>query len=224
MRFKVVLGIAALILGLLLCALGIRVLLSPALYRASARIEVRHTSAPGVYDPWFIQTEFELIQSDIILSNAIERLNLVANADGKKVGVGEPLLLLRKRLILRSFGEDVLEISVIDKSPERAARIANSIAETYLEFLTEQHRKLLDYIAKSKTFTGGDDAVSGGDTVRIVAAAVPPKSAIAPSFSLGVGALLCGLATSIAGCCLIFDRSPKALAYEAFQRVKSDRS
>ena len=91
---------------------------SPVLYRASARIEVKHKSAPGVYDPWFIQTEFEVIQSDIILSNAIETLNLVANLDGKKVDIGEALLLLRKRLILRSFGEDILEISVIDKSPQ----------------------------------------------------------------------------------------------------------
>src|SRR5581483_8232129 len=181
MRFEALLGTAVLILGLVLCTLGMRVVLSPVLYRASARIEVKHKSAPGVYDPWFIQTEFEVIQSDIILSNAIETLNLVANVDGKKVDLSKALLLLRKRLILRSLREDILEISVLDKSPEEAARIANAIAERYSNFRTEQHLKYLDYVAKSKTPTGGDDAVSWGDTVRIVAAAVPPKSAIGPS-------------------------------------------
>jgi uncharacterized protein involved in exopolysaccharide biosynthesis len=209
MKFKVVLGTAALILGLVLCALGIRILVSPVLYRASARVEVKHKSAPGVYDPWFIQTEFEVIQSDIILSNAIERLNLFANEDVKKVGVGEALLLLRKRLILRSFGEDILEISVIDKSPEEAARIAIAIAERYCDFITEQHLKLLDYVAKSKTSKSGDDAVLWGDTGRVIAVAVPPKSAIGPSLWLGVGALLCGLVASIAGFCVILGRSPK---------------
>jgi len=206
MRFEALLGIAVLILGLVLCALGIRVVFSPVLYRASARIEVKHKSAPGVYDPWFIQTEFEVIQSDIILSNAIERLNLVANVDSKKVDVGEALLLLRKRLILRSFGEDILEISVIDKSPQEAARIANAIAERYCNFRTEQHLKYLDYAAKSKSPPGGDDVFSGGDTVRIVAAAVPPRSAIGPSLWSGMGTLLCGLATSLAGTWVIFNR------------------
>jgi hypothetical protein len=206
MRFEALLGIAVLILGLVLCALGIRVLLSPVFYRASARIEVKHKSAPGVYDPWFIQTEFEVIQSDIILSNAIERLNLVANVDSKKVDVGEALLLLRKRLILRSFGEDILEISVIGKSPQEAARIANTIAERYCNFRTEQHLKYLDYVAKSKSPTGGDDVVSGGDTVRIVAAAFPPRSAIGPGLWSGMGTLLGGLATSLAGTWVIFNR------------------
>jgi capsular polysaccharide biosynthesis protein len=206
MRFEALLGTAVLIVGLVLCALGIRVVLSPLLYRASARIEVKHKSAPGVYDPWFIQTEFEVIQSDIILSNAIERLNLVANLDGKKVDVGEALPLLRKRLILRSFGEDILEISVIDKSPQEAARIANAIAERYCNLRTEQHLKYLDYVAKSKTTTGGDDVVSGGDTARIVAAAIPPKSSIGPSLWSGVATLLCGLAASVAGSWVIFNR------------------
>jgi uncharacterized protein involved in exopolysaccharide biosynthesis len=208
MRFEALLGTAVLILGLVLSVLGIRVVLSPVLYRASTRIEVKHKSAPGVYDPWFIQTEFEVIQSDIILSNASERLNLVASVDGRKVGVGEMLLLLRKRLILRSFGEDILEISVIDKSPEEAARIANAIAETYLAFQTKQHLKFLDYVAKSKTSTGGDEPVSGGDTFRIVAAAVPPDSAIGPSLWLGVGTL--AVRAGDVDCRLLRDPGPTA--------------
>lgn len=219
MKIKVVLGTAALILGLALCALGIRVLLSPVLYRASARIEVKHKSAPEVYDPWFIQTEFEVIQSDIILSNAIERLNLVANVDGKTVGVGEALLLLRRQLILRSLGEDILEISVIDKSPEEVARIVNAIAECYCAFRTDQRPKDSDYAAQSKTSTGVEDVVSGGDTVRIVAAAIPPKSAIGPSLWLGVATLLCGLVASIAGFCVILGRSPKELANGEIRRL-----
>lgn len=207
MKFTAILGRALLILGILLCGFGLWVMFGPARYRASAVVEVQHKSALGGYDPWFIQTEFELIQSDLILSNAIKRPNLAAKADVKKAGVGEALLLLRKRLILRAFGQDILEISVVDKSPKEAARIANAIAETYLAYQTEQKLKRLEYAAKSKTSTGGDDAVSGGETARLVAAALPPKAAMGPSQLLGVGSLLCGLATSVAGCALIFKQT-----------------
>jgi uncharacterized protein involved in exopolysaccharide biosynthesis len=235
MKFKIVLGTAILILGLVLCVLGIRILVSPVLYRASARVEVKHKSPPGVYDPWFIQTEFELIQSDIILRNAIEKLNLFANTDAKKVGINETLLLLRKRLSLRAFGEDILEISVIDKSPEEAARIANAIAERYCDFKTEEHFKLADYVTNSKTSKSDDNAVLWGETVRIIAVAVPPKSAIGSGLWLGAGTLLSGLMASIAGFCAILGLSPKELADGLIrrllhgkgtiivERVKSDR-
>jgi len=47
-------------------------------------------SSPGMmagYDPYFIQTEFELIQSEVILGKVIEELNL--NVEwGKKYNAG----------------------------------------------------------------------------------------------------------------------------------------
>ena len=58
------------------------------------------------YDPYFIQTEFEVIQSELILGKVIESLNL--NVEwGKKFRGGVPLKttetmeILKKRMELR---------------------------------------------------------------------------------------------------------------------------
>src|SRR5579863_7042722 len=59
----------------------------PEAYSSKARIKVERDvtdvagvdgtpSVRGVYDPYFIQTEFEVIQSEKILDKVIERLNL----------------------------------------------------------------------------------------------------------------------------------------------------
>ena len=45
---------------------------------------------PISYDPYFIQTEFEVIQSEVILGKVIEDLDL-NNEWGKKYANGEPL-------------------------------------------------------------------------------------------------------------------------------------
>ncbi len=44
----------------------------------------------GGYDPYFIQTEFEVIQSEIILDKVIKALNLDTRW-GKRLGNGDPL-------------------------------------------------------------------------------------------------------------------------------------
>jgi capsular polysaccharide biosynthesis protein len=124
----------------------------------------------------------------------VERLNLFADADGNKVTIDEASHLLQKRVSLRAVGQDIFEISLIDERPQEAARIANAIAEAYRDF-------------KSKH----------GGSVRIVAPAFPPESAIGPSFLLRAGLLFCGLAMSVAGCCVIFDRWPKTLATGAIR-------
>src|ERR1700746_3544497 len=58
----------------------------PELFASSARIKVEHDQSDisgindrgmmGGYDPYFIQTEFELIQSEVILDPVIEGLKL----------------------------------------------------------------------------------------------------------------------------------------------------
>src|SRR5579862_7184004 len=59
----------------------------PESFSSSARIKVERdtTDVPGItqtqnyagaYDPYFIQTEFEVIQSEVILDKVIESLNL----------------------------------------------------------------------------------------------------------------------------------------------------
>src|SRR5271170_2594566 len=59
----------------------------PEAYSSNARIKVERdvTDIPGIdgtrnvagiYDPYFIQTEFEVMKSEVILDQVIERLNL----------------------------------------------------------------------------------------------------------------------------------------------------
>src|SRR6516162_3442702 len=70
------------------------------------------------YDPYFIQTEFEVIQSQLILEPVIKDLNL-NEAWGKKYGDGLPLktdetmTLIKSRLALRPVrNTSLIEITV----------------------------------------------------------------------------------------------------------------
>src|SRR5437773_1704667 len=79
------------------------------------------------YDPYFIQTEFEVIQSELILGKVITDLDL--NKDwGKKFANGETLkttetmVLLKSRMDLRPVrNTSLIEIRVFSDRPEEAA-------------------------------------------------------------------------------------------------------
>ena len=81
------LGFALLLAGLALCTAGLWLLLSPAQYQATVQIRIEPQiisdiglSGPArdssVYDPYFIQVEFEVIQSQVVLSKVVDALNL----------------------------------------------------------------------------------------------------------------------------------------------------
>ena len=140
--------------GLALCGVGLWLLLSPAQYRATARIEINPESRDinGIgqrmlYDPYFIQTEFEVIQSQIVLGRVIGALNL--NAEwGKKHAGGGPLTtnaaiaILKKHLNLAiERNTKLIEISFISYDPNEAAKIANGIAKTYQEYRLEKRNQ-----------------------------------------------------------------------------------
>jgi uncharacterized protein involved in exopolysaccharide biosynthesis len=142
-----ILGFILLLGGLVLCGMGFWLLLSPAQYRATVRIkidpDVTDTSEGGQasYDPYFIQTEFEIIQSQLVLSNVIETLNL--NVEwGKKYGDGSPLkvaktiTLLKRRMRLSPVRNNkLIEISFQSEDPNEAAKIANAIPKAYHDYL-----------------------------------------------------------------------------------------
>src|SRR6266581_3297787 len=98
----------------------------------------------GSYDPYFIQTEFEVIQSEIILGKVIQDLDL--NKDwGKKFANGETLKtpetmgILKSRMELRPVrNTSLLEIRVSSDRAEEAARLANAIARAYKDHRSEE--------------------------------------------------------------------------------------
>jgi uncharacterized protein involved in exopolysaccharide biosynthesis len=143
----------AIMIGLASSGAGLWVLSSPAKYQATTRIEVNlvpHTYYPSAFDPYFIQTQFEIMQSEVVLGRVVETLNLDGEW-GKKYGRGTALStakavsMLRWRLDLRLINNTkYIEISVTDENPIQAAKIANAIAETYRELRTEQIRQTRD--------------------------------------------------------------------------------
>jgi polysaccharide biosynthesis transport protein len=101
----------------------------------------------GPYDPYFIQTEFEVIQSELILTRVIEELDL--NKEwGKKFGgdqlkTSETIGLLKSRIDLRPVrNTSLIEIRVYSEKPEEAAALANKVAEVYQKFRLDERKKL----------------------------------------------------------------------------------
>jgi succinoglycan biosynthesis transport protein ExoP len=131
----------------------------PEYYSSKCRIKVEReqTDIPfadmrngGQYDPYFIQTEFETIQSERVLSNVVAdpTLNLKA-AWGKKYSDGNPLTtsqaitILKGKIDLRPVrNTSYIEIYVSSEKPQEAADLANAIARAYKSYRTEVRKTL----------------------------------------------------------------------------------
>jgi uncharacterized protein involved in exopolysaccharide biosynthesis len=151
-------GLALLGVGLLIIVLGVRLALSPTLYQSTVRIRVNHDQAQftspadqrgsAIYDPYFLQTEFEVLQSEVVLGKVIEALDLdrewgLKHAGGDRLSTREAMALLRSRLSFRLVrGTTLIEICVSSEKPDEAARIANAIADSYRALRQEQHMAL----------------------------------------------------------------------------------
>ena len=96
------------------------------------------------YDPYFIQSEFEVIQSDAVLGKAIKDLNLdeawgKKRGKDKKLSEAETLALLRKRLDLKPLrNTSLIEIRGKGENSEEAAKIVNAVAKAYKDHRVEQ--------------------------------------------------------------------------------------
>jgi succinoglycan biosynthesis transport protein ExoP len=101
----------------------------------------------GSYDPYFIQTEFEVIQSEIVLGKVIEALNLNEKWGKKYNGnqrftTTETMGLLKRQIDLRPVrNTSLIEIRVFCDNPDDAALLANEIAKTYQAYRLDQRRK-----------------------------------------------------------------------------------
>src|SRR6185436_10660705 len=116
----------------------------PESFSSTARIKIERdqsdissmTERPwaGTYDPYFIQTEFEVIQSEVILGNVIQDLDLNKKwgqkfANGETLKKTETMTLLKSRMDLRPVrNTSLIEIRVFSDRPDEAAKLANAIA------------------------------------------------------------------------------------------------
>jgi len=113
----------------------------PESYASVARVKVDNSIlTTNQYDPYFIQTEFEIIQSQVVLEPAIAKLNL--NVEwGKKYFNGETLKtseaveILKGRLSLAPVrGTKLVAITVYSDDRREAAAVANAVAEAYQDY------------------------------------------------------------------------------------------
>jgi uncharacterized protein involved in exopolysaccharide biosynthesis len=93
-----------------------------------------------VYNPYFIQTTFEIIQSQLVLSNVIATLNLnevwgKKYASGKTLLMSETMELIKPRMALAPVrNARLIALSFTSTDPNEAAQIANAIAVSYRDY------------------------------------------------------------------------------------------
>lgn len=139
-RKEIILAVA-----LLVTILGIvYTVMLPNMFRSQALIKVNVErldvdpfggQLPGnSYDPYFLRTQFTIIQSRPIAEKVIERLNLqeVWGQDDEALPLEGAINVLRKGLAVnQSRDTSLIAISVTSKDPEEAAQIANEVADVY---------------------------------------------------------------------------------------------
>src|SRR3974390_1490100 len=114
----------------------------PESYSSTARIKVERDQSDitsffgqpmaSTYDPYFIQTEFEVIQSEVILGPVIKKMKLDVEW-GKKWNGGQPFTLtetmtmLKRQMDLKPVrNTSLIEIRVFSQKTEEAAGLAHN--------------------------------------------------------------------------------------------------
>jgi len=143
-------GFILLFAGFLIGIPGILMLVAHVRYEATARIKVVHDTPVNdeSYDPYFIQTEFEIIKSDVVLTNVIARLHLDEEWArrynyGHPLEMSEVLGLLRQSLRIEPVSKTMLiDITFISEDPAEAANVANAIVTAYADLRLKQNELL----------------------------------------------------------------------------------
>ena len=119
----------------------------PEYYASTVRIAVEKDTSDitpllgmptsGNFDPYFLQTEYEKIESKVILYEVIRDMDLNVKwakrhgAEGS-LRQGETFLILKKNVnVKQSRNTSLIEITVTSEDKQEAADIANKIAATY---------------------------------------------------------------------------------------------
>ena len=120
----------------------------------------------GGFDPYWVQTEFETIQSKSILNQVITNLNLNKTWAQKMKMEDIPLdlayLMLKRQIdVSQSRNTSLIQIRVISEDKNEAANIANEIARVYKDSRTRQRlgTSLSGIASLQKDFAERDAAV-----------------------------------------------------------------
>jgi len=132
----------------------------PESYASTARIKVQNdtmdipgmSGAPsaGYYDPYFIQTTFEIMQSQLVLSNVIATLDLNTRWGHKyfndmTLKTTETMEILKNRMQLAPVkNTELISITVYSDVAQEAADLANAIAKAYLDYRFKTRKELTE--------------------------------------------------------------------------------
>jgi serine protease inhibitor/uncharacterized protein involved in exopolysaccharide biosynthesis len=161
MNSRRIIGVVALIIGLGLCGKGLMLLLAQTYYEAVVKVETQPDLGNEVsimsssgnlmpFEPYFMETELKAIQSEAVLSNVVQALNLDVEwgkryGNGTSLETGEAIKLVRRQMALSADGKTHnIEIHIIDKDPDMSARIANAIADAYKQYRIEQYKERMN--------------------------------------------------------------------------------
>ncbi len=142
-------------------------LMLPNIYASSSRISVSE-DAPAInpfaanesyyssYNPFFLRTQFEILQSKPILYEVINRLNLQSDwgNGGEKLPRDVTFKILKNSIsVFQQRDTSLIVISAKRDDPYEAAKIANEIAEVYrdsrLDIASKDARAAIDKIAEA---------------------------------------------------------------------------
>ncbi len=139
----------------------------PESYSSTARIQVEQygadvngmdntpTAQMSGFDAYFIQTTFEVMQSEVVLSNVIASLDL-NNKWGKLYNNGETLKtsetmgILKGNMVLNPVrNTKLITITVFSSDNKEAAQIANAMADSYKNYRIDSQKQLTQAGLKS---------------------------------------------------------------------------
>jgi polysaccharide biosynthesis transport protein len=131
----------------------------PESYASTCRIRVKNdvndiggglaqSYQQSYFDPYFIQTTFEIMQSELVLSNVISALNLNVEwgkkyFNGETLKTTETLEILKQRMGLAPVrNTELISITVYSDDPKEAALLANTIADAYKNYRLETRKQV----------------------------------------------------------------------------------
>lgn len=120
----------------------------PESYASTARIKVENDKLDAGYDPYFIQTQFEIMQSQVVLEPVIDKLNLNVQwgkkyLNGETLKSAESLQILKGRISLVPVrNTKLVAITVYSDDPKEAASLANTIAAAYQDYRIQHNKQI----------------------------------------------------------------------------------
>lgn len=190
--------------------------LLPETYASTARIKVEQEAeqrANVTWDPYFLQTTFEIIQSRIILEPVIAKLNLNVvwgkkYLNGETLKSADTLKMLKGRISLAPIrNTKLVSITVYSDDKKEAAQIANAVAEAYRDYRIKSRAELAAKeiealpLGQEKQAAQLEAQKPKPTLVQIMDKAEPGKAPVRPNKTLNItlGSILGIVSASVLG-------------------------